>query len=151
MRRASHFNVIQMLGATGPGDPCGRACAAVLRVLLTIALPVAVVTEAVAALHAPHAPPPATRWPDNLAGVTAGFTVRDGLHAFCVETLCRGRSSVPLQRYYQMSSSLRGLQASQAPPSITSAQPSRKAKGSVQPPLTVCSQPTRNGPRQLSP
>lgn len=50
---------------------------------------------------------------------------------------------------YQRSSSLRGLQATHEAHSISVAQPNRKLNGRVQPVLTVCSQPTRNGPRQL--
>ncbi len=59
----------------------------------------------------------------------------------------RGRHAAPAR--YQRSSSLRGLQATHEAHSIRVAQPNRKLNGSVQPSLTVCSQPTRKGPRQL--
>lgn len=51
---------------------------------------------------------------------------------------------------FQVSSSMRGLHACQAPASMTNAVTTRKANGSSQAPVEECSRPNRRGPTQAT-
>ncbi len=54
------------------------------------------------------------------------------------------------QRADQVSSSMRGLQACQAPANNTSTATPRKANGAAYPPVAVCSMPNSTGPAQAT-